>query len=90
MLEAGYAKFVQRLNTGIEGRIAGYSEDESGCILHLSRSDSIRVASGVVSKMADEAIPLLREYIRRGVRGSLALDIVAGQLAFREAGDAAD
>ncbi|WP_397475427.1 hypothetical protein [Pusillimonas sp.] len=75
-----HGEFIKRLNKGIEGHIKAYFEDAEGCLLYLSRDDTIYVPSMHVEKREDELLDLLREAIRAGVSGqhnvTLASDIL--------------
>lgn len=64
-----HGEFIKRLNKGIEGRIKAYFEDGDGCLLYLSRGDTIYVASTHLEKREHELLDLLREAIREGVSG---------------------
>lgn len=64
-----HGEFIKRLNKGIEGQIKGYFEDAEGCLLYLSREDTIYVSSVHVETREQELLDLLRDAIREGVSG---------------------
>ena len=64
-----HVEFIKRLNKGIEGQIKGYFEDAQGCLLYLSREDTVYVSLAHIEQREDELLDLLREAIREGVSG---------------------
>jgi len=79
-----YGEFIKRLNRGIEGRVKGYFEDEEGCLLYLSRDDTIYVPSMFIEKRCEELLELLQDAIREGLAGTHAVALNEDVLQLRE------
>lgn len=80
-----YGDFIKRLNRGIEGRVKGYFEDDDGCLLYLSRDDTIYVPLMFIEKRCEEVLELLRDAIRDGLPGKHAVALIHDTLQLREA-----
>lgn len=76
-----YGDFIKRLNKGIEGWIKGYFEQGDGCLLYLSREDTIYVPAMFIQRREHEVLEFLRETIREGVAGQHAVAITDDRLA---------
>jgi len=79
-----YGEFIKRLNRGIEGRIKGYFEDDEGCLLYLSRGDTIYVPSMFIERHGEELLELLQDAIREGLTGTHAVALDQEALRLRE------
>lgn len=78
-----HGEFIKRLNRGIEGRVKGYFEDDDGCLLYLSRDDTIYVPSMYIERREDELLDLLQDAIREGVSGAHAIALSRDELLLR-------
>lgn len=78
-----YRDFIKRLNKGIEGRVKGYFDEDEGCLLYLSRHDTIFVAAMLIEKRTDEVLMLLQDAIRTGLPGRHAVAVVDAELCLR-------
>jgi|GEM_PF-3308018 len=76
-----YGDFIKRLNKGIEGKVKGYFEEGDGCLLYLSRDDTIFVPAMYIERQEDELLDFLRQEIRDGVEGRHAVATADGSLA---------
>jgi len=79
-----YGEFIKRLNRGIEGQIKGYFEDDEGCLLYLSRDDTIYIPAMFIEKRCEELLDLLQDAIREGRSGTHAVTLGEGGLLLRE------
>ena len=80
-----YDEFIKRLNRGHEGRIKGYLEIDAGCLLYLSRDDTIRVPAAYIASHEHQLVELLQQAIREGVSGAHAIVLSQETLSLRPA-----
>lgn len=65
-----HAQFIKRLSSEMDGQVRGYLEDGDGCLLYLSRGDTIFVPQQYIDLDETRLFALLREAMTDGVKGA--------------------